>query len=613
MSLLPVLAVVVPLLAGAMVTLLPGAHRARVTGIVATGTAAAVTAMCAVLFAHAGAGRLVYWFAGWHPSHAVAVGIDFAVDQLGAGMATLVALLGTAALVFARGYFDDDVQPRFGVLMLLFIGAMVGFCLTGDLFNLFVWFSLMGGAAYALTGLAVEEPSPIQGALNFAVVNTIGTYVLLIGIALLYAWTGALNLAQIGHVLGHRPAPAVVLVAMTLVMVGMFVKAAIVPFHFWLADAHTVAPPPVCVMFSGVMVELGLFGFARIYWTALHGTVAAHGVALTDLLLVLGVVTAVLGAVMSYTQQHLKRLLAFSSISHMGLFLMGFALLDADGLGGTAVYVLAHAGVKAALFLCVGILVRRLHNADEEALRGRGRGMWGTATMWFLGGLALAELPPFGTWLGKAMIEDAGTGAGYHWMPWVFGVCVALTGGAVLRTGARVFFGWGPPGDGRFASESFGAIEAERDEEAADVDEGARTSWSLWVPPAVLLAIGLGVGLVPGLAGNAEAAASRFIDQGGYIHNVLFGTAPAGAAVPVVPPSGSSVVYGIASAVGAVAVAAAGLWRRRLPLLLRRAGRSLAPAVHGLRRLQSGQVGDYAMWLTVGLAVLGGWVAVAIR
>lgn len=613
MSLLPVLSVVVPLLVGAVVTMLPGGRRARVAQMAAVATAAAVTAACTALFVDAGRGQLVYWFAGWHPSHGVALGIDFAVDQLGAGMAAMTALLATAALVFAQGYFEEAVKPRFAVMMLLFVAAMVGFCLTGDLFNLFVWFSLMGAAAYALTALTVEETSPIQGALNFAVVNTIGTYVLLLGIALLYARTGALNLAQIGRTLEGRPAPALVLVAMTLVMVGLFVKGAIVPFHFWLADAHTVAPPPVCVMFSGGMVELGLFGFARIYWTALHGAVAPHDAAFTDLLLVLGVVTAIVGAVMSYAQQHLKRLLAFSSISHMGLFLLGFALLNADGLGGTAVYVVAHAGVKAALFLCVGILIRRLGNADEEALCGRGRRMWGTALMWFLGGLALAELPPFGTWLGKAMIEDAGSAAGYHWMPWVFGVCVALTGGAVLRAGARVFLGWGPRGSNRFASETVGAAEARHDEESADVKLAPGTPWQLWLPPAALLALGLGLGLVPGLAGDAQSAAARFVDQGGYIGNVLFGRRLALGPVRAVPPSTASVAYGLASSAGAVLVAAAGLWRQRLPGAVRRAGRSLAPAVHGLRRLQSGHVGDYAMWLTLGLAVLGGWVAVAMR
>src|SRR5205085_9873378 len=226
---------------------------------------------------------------------------------------------------FSWRYFEDDPGHRFSILMLVFLAAMVGFSLSGDLFNMFVFFELMGTAAYALTGYKIEATSPLQGALNFAVSNSVGGYSILLGIGLLYARTGALNLAQIGNTLaGHRP-DGLVITAFTLIVVGLFVKAAVVPFHFWLADAHAVAPTPVCVLFSGVMVQLGLYGVARIYWTVFDGAFAPHAVSLSHVLLGLGALTAVVGAVMCFFQQHLKRLLAFSTVSHMGLFLVGFS------------------------------------------------------------------------------------------------------------------------------------------------------------------------------------------------------------------------------------------------------------------------------------------------
>src|SRR5207302_9358664 len=143
-------------------------------------------------------------------------------------------------------------------LMLVFLGSMVVFALSSDLFNLFVFFELMSTAAFALTGYRIEHRAVLQGAINFAVVNSIGAFFLLFGIGLLYARTGALNLAQIGRSLaGERP-DGLVLVSFLLVTAGFLVKAGVVPFHFWLADAYAVAPAPVCALYSGVMSDLGL-------------------------------------------------------------------------------------------------------------------------------------------------------------------------------------------------------------------------------------------------------------------------------------------------------------------------------------------------------------------
>src|SRR5947209_2310750 len=204
------LPVVVPLIAAAaLVAVRHWASRA-VNDVTAVGVAVAVVVMCGLLLSRAVGHPFAYWMAGWRPAHMVSIGISFSVDPLGAGAATLAAVLVTAALIYSWRYFDA-ADGLFHALMLLFLAALVGFSLTGDLFNLIVFFELMGAVAYALTAYKIEERAPIQGAVNFAITNSIATYAMFLGVAMLYARTGALNMAQIGAALdGHRADPLVV-------------------------------------------------------------------------------------------------------------------------------------------------------------------------------------------------------------------------------------------------------------------------------------------------------------------------------------------------------------------------------------------------------------------
>src|SRR5438067_5316654 len=402
---LPALPVAVPLLAAAFLAAVNRHVPRWMADAFALLASISTCAGCTLLMLQSSPQTIVYWFGGWAPRSGAAIGISFVIDPFGAGLAAFAAALVTVALVFSLRYFDS-VGTLYHVLMMAFLGAMCAFCLTGDLFNLFVWFELMSAAAFALCGYKTEQAGPLAGSLNFAITNTIGAFLVLSGIGLLYGRTGALNMAQVGRSLGNT-ADGLVVVAFALILCGFAVKAALVPFHFWLADAHAVAPTPVCILFSGVMVELGLYAVARVYWSAMDGPLAAHRVALTGLLLTVGTITAILGGVMSFGQRHLKRLLAYSTISHMGLMLIGFALLRPEALAGVALYVIGHGLVKAALFLVSGILLHRLATVDEFELQGRARDLRGTGLLWVFAGLGLAGLPPFAGFLGESAMEES--------------------------------------------------------------------------------------------------------------------------------------------------------------------------------------------------------------
>ena len=381
------LATVTPLIMAAAISAFTPLLRSnrRVLDVIAIATAAAVTAMLIVIMARTAGGDEVYWFAGFRPSHGIAIGIDFAAGPLSTGLACMAALLVTAAMTFSWRYFQR-VATYYHALMLTFLAGMVGFCLTGDIFDLFVWFELMGVSAYALTAYRPEERGPIQGALNFAITNSVGAYLSLSGIGLIYGRTGALNMAQIGRDIARHKPDGLVVVAFVLILMGLLIKGSIVPFHFWLADAHAVAPTPVCVLFSGVMVELGLYGVARVYWS-MFGDALGHRAVITHLFLALGLLTAIVGALFCFRERHIKRLLAFSTISHAGMFLIGISWLTPLGLAGAAVYVIGHGLVKAALFLCVGIVLHRLGSVNETWLHGRGRHLRVTGAVFTLAGL----------------------------------------------------------------------------------------------------------------------------------------------------------------------------------------------------------------------------------
>ncbi len=563
--------------------------------VVAILTVLAAAATCVVLLLHATAHPLVLWFGGWTPKPGLVLGIAFAVDQPGGAMAVFICALFATTLLFAWGYFDE-VHAHFHVLMLLFLAGMVGFCLTHDLFNLFVWFEVMSVAAFALTGYELRS-SALEGALNFTIVNTIGSYCILGGIGLIYSVGGALDFSALGAAVARSPQQPVIGAAFVLIAAGLLVKGAQVPFQFWLADAHAVAPSPVSVIFSGAMVSIALFGLARLGWTIFIPSPVVVAV-IRHLLLGLGAASAIVGGIMALTQRHLKRMLAFSTISHAGILLVGFSLLGQGSLAGLLVYLVGHGLVKASLFMVAGILLATRASIDELELRGLGGEVWPAGIAMGLGGLLLAGMPLGLMDRGFGLIGNDVWGARQAWVLVPVLVGSALTGAAVLRATGRIFLGWGEAID-----EEEAQAPTEEEQEKAD-----RPLWLMMTPVVVLL--------LPALVAMPQVAPFA-------MHAAAQMTHPETAAILGQPVSIPSVAAAVrpaqapwwlswSSLAAALLIAGYQLGHQRLPRPAVRALDLVGKAIAGpIETLHSGLVADYVTWLVMGLALFCATFALA--
>jgi multicomponent Na+:H+ antiporter subunit D len=601
-SALTPLPVAVPLAGAAVLACLRKWLSRAVADAVVIAFASATLIISAMLLVHSTHGATVYWFGNWFPRGSVVLGIGFLVEPVGAGLATLAALLTLLGLIFSWRFVNSGGN-HFQPLMLVFLGAMSGFVLTADIFNLFVFFELMSTAAFALCGLKTEEPAPLQGAFNFAVTNTIAAFLVLTGIALLYAVTGALNMAQIGLALGSRHDP-LVLFAFTLLTCGFLIKAAIVPFHLWLPDAHAVAPTPVCVLFSGVMVEFGLYAIVRLHSAMFAQSLAPHRSQLRLILLGFGVATVIVGSVMCYSEHHLKRMLAFSTISHTGLMVVAFAIQGPLAVAAMLTYLLAHAFIKSGLFFVSGILLHRLRSISEKELFGKGRAVPWTAALWFLGAAGLVAAPPFASMLAEAGVSHAADGAGVHGISVVFLFGGILTCAAVLRVGMHTFFGWG---DGPITDRA-----AEVGELPETKAEDRRIFWYQFTPAAVCIFFAMALTFLPVWFSVLRDASAAIVDQSAYLHTVYTGQSVAlmlpgwKEAIP------AAAARGLGGLLLAILLACTSVFRSKLRRPLR-LGAFVESGFKPLRELQSGHPGDYVLWITIGLAVFGSATMLMLR
>jgi multicomponent Na+:H+ antiporter subunit D len=569
-------------------------RRPRLATAFAVGCGLVTTVLAVVLTVASLDGPLVHWVGGWEPREGTVVGIALVADGFSAGFVALAAACVTAVLWHGMGSYERT-GGMFEVLTLLLLAAVTGFVLSADLFSMFVFIELLGITVYALTASKVDDPAAVPGAFNVAVTSTIGAILFLTGTAIVYGIAGTPNLAAAGEALRATGATPSAAVGVGLLVAGLATKAGVVPFHFGHLDSHTVARAPHAGLFGAVTVPVGMFGLARLQGTVVAGL--ADPAALRSLVLGAAVVSALLGGVLALVQQHLKRLLACSSLAHLGIVAVGVALASTDGLAAVGVYVVAHGALKLGLFLTVGVILHRLGSVLVGDLAGRAREVRVPATLLVVGAALLAGAPPGGLFVGKAGIADAAEAAGLGWVGPVLYLAATLTGVALARAAAHLWWGWPTARDpiGRIAE---GSRET--------LDGADRLVFR--AAPVVLVAAAV-VAAVPAFSAAVAQVAGAMADPAVHLAAVTGGATPAGEAAVLDPWKASSLAWGLGAGVAALAGGV---------LLARpRAGRALwsgsGAAMGPLRRLHSGHVGDYAAWATFGAGACCAWVLVVLR
>lgn len=425
------LVVLVPIVGGALIPALFRRFPTAAWGFALASSALTLAISISLIRRLLAEGPFSYAAGGWPPPYGVALHFD----RFGAAIAVF-SMITLLVLIFSRRYIPAVVPiariPLYYALVMINLGGMNGFLVTGDLFNLFVFMEVFSVSAYALVAMA-RGPQAGLAAIKYLLLGAVSSLLVLFAIGLIFAQTGTLNMADAAGRLDAAASIVPTALALGALTIGFMVKAALFPLHVWLPDAHASAPAPVSALLSAVVVKAGVIGIIRTLQTfSDHGSLEL--MPLQSLLIWLGAIAVLWGAVAALVQSDLKRLLAYSTVTNIGYIFIGLGIGSATAASGAAVHIINHAVIKAALFLAAGALIHQSGLRHIDDLRGLGERMPLSALALGVALLAVAGVPPTAGFVGKWQI---GLGALETGRPLLMGV-VIVGGLLVLTYGVRI-------------------------------------------------------------------------------------------------------------------------------------------------------------------------------
>jgi len=359
-------------------------------------------------------------------------------DGLSALFLLVINAIGFACLIYATDYLDHMTgRAKFYGLFLILMLGLNGVVLVHDLFSMYVYLEVASIAAYMLVAFTLEFDG-IESALKYLLLSVVGTALVLVALTLVYLRFGTLEFSAVKALLAQSgETPRLFLLAGAMFLAGFGLKAAIMPFHAWLPDAHPSAPAPVSAILSGVVIKVaGVYALIRIFLDIYPRTPQIQSV-----MIVLGVVSMAFGAIIAYFQDDIKRMLAYSSISQVGYIMIGLGIGHPLAIAGALFHILNHAQFKSLLFLNSGAIQYRTGTRNMTEMGGLESRMPITSTTSVFGTLAIAGIPPFNGFFSKLFIILGAVKAGHYTVATLAAVFSIFTLGYFLVIQRKVFFG----------------------------------------------------------------------------------------------------------------------------------------------------------------------------
>lgn len=355
----------------------------------------------------------------------VPLGITLVVDPLSAVMLLVSMTVTLLVLVYAigQGVYDSDERTPITVFhptYLVLAAGVANAFLSGDLFNLYVGFEVLLVASYVLLTLGGSR-ARVRAGITYVVVNVVSSLVFLVGIALVYAAVGTLNLAQIAQRMEQVP-PGTQLTLHLVLLTAFGIKAAVFPLSAWLPDSYPTAAAPVTAVFAGLLTKVGVYSIIRTETLLFPGSETVH-----TILMVAALATMIVGALGAVAQSDIKRVLSFTLVSHIGYMVFGIALAGPAGLAGAVFYVVHHITVQATLFCVAGLVEGVGGSTATTRLGGLAAASPALAVLFFVPAMNLGGIPPLSGFIGKLGLLEAGVADGAV-LAWV------LVGAAVLTS-----------------------------------------------------------------------------------------------------------------------------------------------------------------------------------
>ena len=338
---------------------------------------------------------IVVSIGGWSPPFC----INLVVGPLGIFFTLLISVIGLLVSIYAVSYIKKEPTQKYHMLFLLLMVGAIGIVLTGDIFNLFVFFEILCISSYALVAYNKDKEGT-EAAMKYLIQGSIGSSFILIGVALLYGLFGTLNMADIASRITSANS-TYLFITLAFLITGFGIEAAIFPLNAWLPDAHSSAPSSISAILSGIAIKTGIYSVARMIFTLFNAD------SILTFIAFLGLLTLLIGEMSAFRQDDIKRLLAYSSIGQIGLIVFALGIATSPGVFASLFQIVSHTLAKALLFLAAGYMIYKVGSKNITSLNGVGKRMPLTSFAFAIGSFSLIGLPPFAGFMSKLSIVYA--------------------------------------------------------------------------------------------------------------------------------------------------------------------------------------------------------------